>query len=236
VNYPCHWYNAIGLFLENNPVIEISPDSVYDIVGLNIDNIRYHNILQVREVMNQLGWVPIYGIPSCASPGEFVYRKVFNEVFFLVSKELSMDNTRVDIDANTVDADLVNDFLVAKTRNDTTKAAYDAARKKLLARFAHNCECNSREKVGLDLHVENLVKVVRIDPTVKFSVVDFDALPPSVKPFVVVTETVTLTPAGKKHLEEFLTSTYGAVELEESEEYFDSIGLTTSVVKKITVK
>jgi len=145
-----------------------------------------------------------------------------------------MDNHKVDIDAESSDADLVNDFLAAKARSDAIKADYDSACKKLLARFARDCQCNNQESVGLDLHIEECRQAVRIEPTVKLSVVDFDALPASVKPFVAVTEVVTLTPAAKSELDAFLTLKYGVVEFGYSEDYFNSIGLVADVTNRIT--
>lgn len=79
-----HWYNTIGLFLEDNLMTKIKPGPLYDIIGLNINNIRCSDILRVEGIMKQLGWMPVYGAPKYGAPSEFVYHKVFDKAFSLL--------------------------------------------------------------------------------------------------------------------------------------------------------
>ena len=131
---------------------------------------------------------------------------------------------------------IIDNVVEAKHALDVAKKRYDDARSKLIEVASTSCEYSSLNKVAGQYLTET--HKVLLEPRLKLAVFDHEKMPPFIKPYIKVVETVTLTPAGKIALDKYLSDQYGPVDYNhpQSAEFFGTLGMKSSITMTVVVK
>ena len=131
---------------------------------------------------------------------------------------------------------IIDNLVEAKHVLDLAKERYEEARKKLIEISSFCCVCSADTKVG-GKYLTATHKIT-VEPRFKPVVSDFDLLPVSVRPFVKVTESISLTAAGKNELDEHVSEVYGNIDYAHADapDFFGTLGISPQVSIAVAVK
>lgn len=143
----------------------------------------------------------------------------------------------IEIKPETQNNLILEKYFRTHARIQNLKEVLAELQQEILDEFSTDVICTTAERESVTLTLEgNDDFTLEIQAQVKMEIFDSNALPGVVKPHIKETVTTTLTPTGKKYLDEWVTEQYGPCLYNDSKEFYEERGIDVKQGFRVTCK